>query len=156
MFERKKLSAAIISVLATTGASAATEIEEVVVTATKRASSTQDIPVAVQAVTEDTLEDLAIGNFEDYIRYLPNVTAGGRGPGQNTAYIRGMAIEPITVLLSGAQGTAPNVAMYLDEQPVTAPARNLDLYATDVQRVEVLPGPRGLCLARAAKQGRFA
>ena len=68
MFERKKLSAAIISVLATTGASAATEIEEVVVTATKRASSTQDIPVAVQAVTEDTLEDLAIGNFEDYIR----------------------------------------------------------------------------------------
>ena len=153
MFERKKLSAAIISVLATTGASAATEIEEVVVTATKRASSTQDIPVAVQAVTEDTLEDLAIGNFEDYIRYLPNVTAGGRGPGQNTAYIRGMAIEPITVLLSGAQGTAPNVAMYLDEQPVTAPARNLDLYATDVQRVEVLPGPQGTLFGASSQAG---
>ena len=153
MFERKKLSAAIISVLATTGATAATEIEEVVVTATKRASSTQDIPVAVQAITEDTLEDLAIGNFEDYIRYLPNVTAGGRGPGQNTAYIRGMAIEPITVLLSGAQGTAPNVAMYLDEQPVTAPARNLDLYATDVQRVEVLAGPQGTLFGASSQAG---
>ena len=153
MFERKKLSAAIISVLASTGATAANEIEEVVVTATKRASSTQDIPVAVQAVTEDTLEDLAIGNFEDYIRYLPNVTAGGRGPGQNTAYIRGMAVEPITVLLSGAQGTAPNVAMYLDEQPVTAPARNLDLYATDVQRVEVLPGPQGTLFGASSQAG---
>ena len=153
MFERKKLSAAIISVLATTGATAATEIEEVVVTATKRASSTQDIPVAVQAITEDTLEDLAIGNFEDYIRYLPNVTAGGRGPGQNTAYIRGMAIEPITVLLSGAQGTAPNVAMYLDEQPVTAPARNLDLYATDIQRVEVLSGPQGTLFGASSQAG---
>ena len=153
MFERKKLSAAIISVLATTGATAAQEIEEVVVTATKRASSTQDIPVAVQAITEDTLEDLAIGNFEDYIRYLPNVTAGGRGPGQNTAYIRGMAIEPITVLLSGAQGTAPNVAMYLDEQPVTAPARNLDLYATDIQRVEVLSGPQGTLFGASSQAG---
>ena len=153
MFERKKLSAAIISVLATAGATAAQEIEEVVVTATKRASSTQDIPVAVQAITEDTLEDLAIGNFEDYIRYLPNVTAGGRGPGQNTAYIRGMAIEPITVLLSGAQGTAPNVAMYLDEQPVTAPARNLDLYATDTQRVEVLSGPQGTLFGASSQAG---
>ena len=153
MFERKKLSAAIISVLATAGATAAQEIEEVVVTATKRASSTQDIPVAVQAITEDTLEDLAIGNFEDYIRYLPNVTAGGRGPGQNTAYIRGMAIEPITVLLSGAQGTAPNVAMYLDEQPVTAPARNLDLYATDIQRVEVLSGPQGTLFGASSQAG---
>jgi len=153
MFERKKLSAAIISILASTGASAASEIEEVVVTATKRASSTQDIPVAVQAVTEDTLEDLAIGNFEDYIRYLPNVTAGGRGPGQNTAFIRGMAVEPITVMLSGAQGTAPNVALYLDEQPVTAPARNLDLYATDVQRVEVLAGPQGTLFGASSQAG---
>ena len=153
MFERKKLSAAIISLIASTGASAAQEIEEIVVTATKRASSTQDIPVAVQAVTEDTLEDLAIGNFEDYIRYLPNVTAAGRGPGQNTAYIRGMAIEPITVLLSGAQGTAPNVAMYLDEQPTTAPARNLDVYATDIQRVEVLSGPQGTLFGASSQAG---
>ena len=153
MFERKKLSAAIISILASTGASAAGEIEEVVVTATKRASSTQDIPVSVQALTEDTLEDLAIGNFEDYVRYLPNLTAGGRGPGQNTAYIRGMAIEPITVLLSGAQGTAPNVALYLDEQPVTAPARNLDVYATDIQRVEVLSGPQGTLFGASSQAG---
>ena len=154
MFERKKLSAAIISVLATTGASAATEIKEVVVTATKRASSTQDIPVAVQAVTEDTLEDLAIGNFEDYIRYLPNVTAGGRGPGQNTAYIRGMAIEPITVLLSGAQDCSSS---HVSGRTTRNNAcEKLRFYATDVQRVEVLPGPQGTLFGASSQAGRFA
>jgi outer membrane receptor protein involved in Fe transport len=43
--------------------------------------------------------------------------------------------------------------MYLDEQPVTAPARNLDLYATDVQRVEVLPGPQGTLFGASSQAG---
>ena len=56
MFQRKRLSAAILAAMATTGAQlASAEIEEVVVTATKRAASTQDVAVAVSAVNETTL-----------------------------------------------------------------------------------------------------
>ena len=57
-------------------------IEEVVVTATKRAESTQDIPVTVEALTSDSIEDFGITNFEDYLIQLPGVTAGGSGRGR--------------------------------------------------------------------------
>ena len=92
MFRRNKLSAAIIAALAATHAPIGfAEIEEVTVTATKQSASTQDIPVAVSAITEHTLQELNISNFEDYLLQLPGVTAGGSGPGQNTIYIRGVA-----------------------------------------------------------------
>lgn len=158
MFERSKLSSAILSVMATSAGIAHAQnqpkaIEEIVVTATKRASSAQDIPIAIRALDESTLRDAAIYSFDDYVAYLPNVTSGGRGPGQQTAYIRGMAVQPITVLLSGAQGTTPNVALYLDEQPVTAPGRNLDIYAADLERIEVLPGPQGTLFGASSQAG---
>ena len=99
------------------------------------------------------MDDVAIGNFDDYVRHLPNVSSASVGPGRATVYIRGMAVQPITVLLSGAQGTTPNVALYLDEQPVTAPGRNLDVYATDIQRIEVLPGPQGTLFGASSQAG---
>ncbi|HUG98961.1 MAG TPA: TonB-dependent receptor [Gammaproteobacteria bacterium] len=128
-------------------------MDEIIVTATKRPATAQDIPVAVLAIDGDAIKDLNIGNFDDYVRNLPVVTSGGRGPGQSTVYIRGMAVEPITVLLSGAQGTVPNVALYLDEQPVTAPGRNLDVYAADLERIEVLPGPQGTLFGASSQAG---
>jgi outer membrane receptor protein involved in Fe transport len=128
-------------------------IEEVTVTATKREESMQDIPITVQALSGETLNDLNIGNFDDYVRFLPNVNAGGRGPGQNEVYIRGMSIDAITVMLSGAQGSTPNVAIYLDEQPITAPGRNLDVYVTDMERIEVLPGPQGTLYGISSQAG---
>ena len=56
-------------------------LEEVVVTATKRAASMQDIPVAVNAMTENKLDDFGVANFANYMTQLPGVTAGGAGPG---------------------------------------------------------------------------
>ena len=153
MFRLKKLNAAMMAVAASTTAFAATEIEEVIVTATKRASSAQEIPVTLNVLDETTMDDVAIGNFDDYVRHLPNVSSASVGPGRATVYIRGMAVQPITVLLSGAQGTTPNVALYLDEQPVTAPGRNLDVYATDIQRIEVLPGPQGTLFGASSQAG---
>ena len=155
MFNRKKLAFAVLaaSTVPMTSGVQAQQLEEVIVTATKRAQSTQDIPVAVQALNTESLRQLNVGNFDDYVRYLPNLTSGGRGPGQSTIYIRGMAVEPITVMLSGAQGSVPNVALYLDEQPVTAPGRNLDVYATDLERVEVLPGPQGTLFGASSQAG---
>ncbi len=155
MFTQRRLNRAILSVLATSvTAQAYGQVEEVLVTATKReATSMQDIPVAVQALDQNSIEELNVGNFDDYVRHLPNVSFGGRGPGQSTVYIRGMAVEPITVLLTGAQGSPPNVALYVDEQPVTAPGRNLDVYATDMQRIEVLPGPQGTLFGASSQAG---
>jgi len=154
MFTRKRLSAAValasISIMALPASSA---IEEVVVTATKRAESTQDIAVAVSAVNEATLEEFGIANFEDYLLQLPGVTAGGSGPGQNTIYIRGVASTTPNLTTAGVAGLAPNVALYLDEQPLSQPGRNLDVYAADMNRVEVLAGPQGTLFGASSQAG---
>ena len=104
-------------------------IEEVVVTATKVEESLQDVPIAVTALTGDAIEDLGIDNFADYVLQIPGVTAGGSGPGQNTVYIRGVASTTPNLTTAGVAGLAPNVAFYLDEQPLSQPGRNLDVYA---------------------------
>lgn len=152
MFKRKALVSAIIAVNVSQF-TYAQRLEEMVVTATKRAQNMQDVPLAVQALDASSLDALNINNFDDFARYSPNLTLGSRGPGQATMYIRGMAIEPIAVMLSGAQGTTPNVALYLDEQPVTAPGRNLDVYAADLERVEILAGPQGSLFGASAQAG---
>jgi outer membrane receptor protein involved in Fe transport len=130
------------------------EIDKIVVTATKTEEiDLQSAPITVQAIDQKSLIEMNIGNFDDLRSNMPGLNAASRGPGQQTIYIRGMAVQPITVLLSGAQGTQPNVALYLDEQPVTAPGRNLDVYATDLQRVEVLPGPQGTLFGASSQAG---
>ena len=89
------------------------KIEEIVVTATKRAESTQDIPVAVQALGSAVLEQTDIDVFTDYLLRLPSVSAGGSGPGQGTIYIRGLASTTPNLTTAGVAGLAPNVALYL-------------------------------------------
>ncbi|MCA1779214.1 MAG: TonB-dependent receptor [Xanthomonadaceae bacterium] len=130
------------------------EIETIVVTATKTEEiDLQSAPVTVQAIDQKALIEMNIGNFDDLRNNVPSLNAASRGPGQQTIFIRGMAVQPISVLLSGAQGTQPNVALYLDEQPVTAPGRNLDVYATDLERIEVLPGPQGTLFGASSQAG---
>lgn len=130
------------------------EIETMVVTATKTEEMDQQtVSLAIQAMDERALDEMNIGNFDDLRNNVPGINAASRGPGQQTIFIRGMAIQPITVLLSGAQGTQPNVALYLDEQPVTAPGRNMDVYAADLQRIEVLPGPQGTLFGASSQAG---
>ena len=48
---------------------------------------------------------------------------------------------------------APNVSFYLDEQPLAQPGRNLDVYAADVCRVEVLSGPQGTLFGASSQAG---
>ncbi|MEL0047026.1 MAG: TonB-dependent receptor, partial [Gammaproteobacteria bacterium] len=156
-FQRSKVNRAVVAALVSMTANQAGAeqgvIEEVVVTATKRAASTQDIPVTVDALTSDSLEDFGITNFEDYLIQLPGVTAGGSGPGQNTIYIRGIASTTPNLTTAGVAGLAPNVALYLDEQPLAQPGRNLDVYAADLNRVEVLKGPQGTLFGASSQAG---
>ena len=51
------------------------------------------------------------------------------------------------------KGSAPNVALYLDEQPVQVPGRNLDVYVADMERIEVLPGPQGTLFGASSQAG---
>ena len=154
MFTRNKLNAAVLSVIAaSTGANTYAEIDEIIVTATKRPESLQDVSIAVQAVTEETMDQLGVSNFEDYLLQLPGVTAGGSGPGQNTIYIRGVASTTPNLTTAGVAGLVPNVALYLDEQPLAQPGRNLDVYTADMSRVEVLAGPQGTLFGSSSQAG---
>ena len=128
-------------------------VEEIVVTARKKAESLQDVPVAVSALREETLEQKGINVFEDYLLQLPGVTAGGAGPGTSTIYIRGLASTTPNLTTAGVAGLAPNVSFYLDEQPLAQPGRNLDVYAADVSRIEVLSGPQGTLFGASSQAG---
>jgi len=131
------------------------QIEEVVVTATKVETPLQEVPIAVSVLTGDSIEQLGIDNFADYVLQLPGVTAGGSGPGQNTVYIRGVASTTPNLTVAGVAGLAPNVAFYLDEQPLSQPGRNLDVYAADLQRIEVLAGPQGTLFGASSQAGNM-
>ena len=85
------VSIATVSLAMTMSAQAQNAIDEVVVTARKKAESLQDVPVAVSALGEEQLDALGIDVFTDYLAQMPGITAGGSGPGQNTIYIRGVA-----------------------------------------------------------------
>ncbi len=157
MYKKTKLNRAVCMALATSAGlystAAMAEFEEITVTATKRATDLQDTPIAVQALGEQKLDELNIANFDDYIRYLPNVNSAGRGPGQSSVFIRGMATDSSDQTSVEIGAPVPNVALYLDEQPVSSGGRNLDLYTADIARVEVLPGPQGTLFGASSQAG---
>ncbi|MEE4660140.1 MAG: TonB-dependent receptor [Halieaceae bacterium] len=153
MYKKKALCAAIIAASSAYQHAAHAKLEEVVVTATKKEASTQDIPLAVSALGEQRMDQLGITDFSDYLVTLPGITAGGGGPGTNTIYIRGVASTTPNLTTSGVAGLSPNVAFYLDEQPLVMPGRNLDVYAADLQRIEVLKGPQGTLFGASSQSG---
>ena len=154
-----KLHCAVLTALASSGTIYAEEttkkasIETIEVTATKRSESIQDVPVTVTALTGNSLEILGVSNFDQYVEFLPNVVFQGTGPGQNEIYIRGAATTQTNISVSSVQALQPSVAFYLDEQPVSMQGRNLDIYATDVERIEVLPGPQGTLFGASSQSG---
>lgn len=156
-----KLHCAVLTAIAASGSLYAEEvkknekakIEVIEVTATKRSESIQKVPVTVTALTGDSLEKLGVSNFDQYVEFLPNVIFQGTGPGQNEIYIRGAATTQTNISVSSVQALQPSVAFYLDEQPVSMQGRNLDIYAADVERIEVLPGPQGTLFGASSQSG---
>jgi outer membrane receptor protein involved in Fe transport len=127
-------------------------LEEVVVTAQKRAENMQDVPISIDAISTEKLEQLNISNFTDYVRMLPSVAATpsiGAGAGFSAVYMRG--------IVTGGDGQAttslPSVGTYLDEQPVTTIQGNLDLHLYDIARVEALAGPQGTLYGASSQAG---
>ena len=123
---------------------------EIVVTAQKRSESLQNVPISIQAIGTQKLEQLNISNFSGYAQQLPSVTFQGTGtPGVNVVYMRGVA--------SGGDGnhsgSLPSVGVYLDEQPVTTIGGNLDVHIYDIARIESLSGPQGTLYGASSQAG---
>src|ERR1700722_3895369 len=129
------------------------ELQEVIVTANRREEDLQKVPMTIQVLTGETLAKLNATTFDDFVKYLPAVTAHGVGPGQNTIYVRGLGTTVGGMQASGVVGTFPNVAVYLDEQSAQLPDRNLDIYAADLERIEILEGPQGTLFGAGAEAG---
>jgi outer membrane receptor protein involved in Fe transport len=136
-----------------TDTSAAVTIPEITVTAQRRTENIQNVPISIQALTAENLSQLNIQTFDDYIKYLPNVTSANNGPGQNEVFMRGLSAGSQASQGSGSTGLWPNVAIYLDNQSGQLPNRNLDLYAADLNRIEVLEGPQGTLFGAGAEAG---
>ncbi len=129
------------------------ELEEILVTATRRSVNLQDVPIAITALTGTTLEQLNVQTLDDFVKYLPNVTTAGVAPGQDEIYMRGLSTTHQSSQVVGGTGAFPNVAVYLDDQSVQLPGRNLDVYAADLARIEVLEGPQGTLYGAGAQAG---
>ncbi len=131
-------------------------IETVVVTAEKRTEDLQKVPLSIQVLGTQKLEQLHITSFNDYAMYLPSVSfsanAAGGGlsdPGFANVYMRGVA--------SGGDGnhsaSLPSVGIYLDEQPITTIGGSLDIHVYDIARVEALAGPQGTLYGASSEAG---
>src|SRR5450631_1604826 len=139
---------------ATESSSAGTDaLAEITVTAQRRTQNMQDVPISMQALTAQTLQQLNVSTLDDYIKYLPNVTTANNGPGQNEVFMRGLSAGSQPSQGSASTGLWPNVAIYLDNQSGQLPNRNLDIYAADLNRIEVLEGPQGTLFGAGAEAG---
>lgn len=124
-------------------------LEEIIVTAQKRAQNLQDVPVSVQVLGNQQLTELKLTNFVDYIQFLPTVSYSTQRPGLAKIYMRGVS--------SGSDGlhsgSMPSVGVYLDEQPITTINHVLDVHVYDVERIETLAGPQGTFFGASSQSG---
>lgn len=125
-------------------------VEDLIVTATKRAENLQDVPISVQALGAERLDQLNITDFADYAQHLPTLSYSPTyGPGYNRPFMRGVASGEN----GNHSGSMPSVGTYLDEQPITTITGNLDLHLYDIARVEVLAGPQGTLYGASSQAG---
>jgi iron complex outermembrane receptor protein len=165
MKPNSKISAAVAAILAVpstvivlaapadTTPAAGGELTEVVVTAQRRTENLQDVPITIQAISGDQLKQLNVNSFNDLLKYTPNVTFSGNGPGTGNIFMRGLGGVGSGNQSQSTTAPFPNVALYLDDQSMQFPARNNDVYLVDMERVEVLEGPQGTLFGGGAQAG---
>jgi len=116
-----------------------TPLEEIVVTATRREASVQDIPFNIVALGPDALEQQRITNLSEFARAVPGLYVADQGPrGGNLMTVRGLNVSSLNANESLGNGTGGTVATYLGDIPLY-----VDLKMIDLQRVEALLGPQG-------------
>ena len=146
------LTAAVVAALNPLAAAQAQDdaglrIEEIVVTATKRELNMQDLGQSITAITNEDIQKQAFQNMEDVMRVLPSVSLANALPGRNSIIMRGLS--------TGTQEyyTDSQVAVYLDEQPITTISQQPDFRMVDIERIESLPGPQGTLFGSSSQAG---
>jgi iron complex outermembrane recepter protein len=124
-------------------------LEIVTVTAEKREENLQRVPVSVQVLGEERLQDLHVVNADDYIKFLPSVSSQSIAPGYTVVHMRGVASGEN----NNHSGPLPTVGTYLDEQPITTIGGTLDIPIFDVARIEALAGPQGTLYGASSEAG---
>jgi len=112
-------------------------IEELVVTAAKRPTTSFQLPVSVTGVSALALEDLGAYDFQALAPHLAGVSTTNLGPGRNKIFVRGLSDGPY------ANRTQSVVGVYIDETPINSNDTNPDIRLFDVERVELVRGPQG-------------
>ena len=122
------------------------EVEEVVVTATKKAESVQDLALSIQAFTAEDVSENMIENMSDLAEVVPGLIMD-KGIGSGASYsIRGTGSYGVGAAVVGAVVTASNGHSYNSSSIA-------DIGFFDVERVEVLKGPQGTLFGRNAVAG---
>ncbi|WP_308375622.1 TonB-dependent receptor [Microbulbifer sp. RZ01] len=145
-FRLSTLSQAIAFATAISGSAYAAEIEEVVVTAQKRAENLQHVPIAISAFTGNNIEKMGAQNLTDLGKSTPGVEMNNDTTLQPTYNIRGIQTSDFTV------GSDPAVAVYVDGV-YTGRGAGAEIPLADIERVEVLKGPQGTLFGRNATGG---
>jgi len=130
-------------------AAAAEQGDTIIVTANRREENIQRVPISVQALGSELLDQHQTSSFDDYAKMLPSVSYQSFGPGQSQLFFRGIA--------SGGDGlpggALPTTGVYLDEVPVTTIGAMLDVHIYDIDRVEALSGPQGTLFGASSLSG---
>ena len=121
-----------------TAASAQIAEDEIIVTATRRAESIQDIPINISAVGGEQIEEQGFGDISELAAFVPGLNIADQGGRDgNRIVVRGLNAEPVQNSF-GQEDGGGTVATYVGEIPLF-----VDLRLNDLQRVEVLLGPQG-------------
>jgi iron complex outermembrane receptor protein len=126
-------------------------LEEVVVTAQKRTEDLQKVPISLQVLSGEKLDQLQVTNFDDFAKYIPSLSYRSWGPGQTEFFFRGISTNNGTVRLHA--GYLPSSGLYVDDIPVTTIGGNLDVRIYDVARIEALAGPQGTLYGASSLSG---
>jgi len=123
------------------------ELEEIVVTAQKRAQDMQDVPIAVTAMSAEMIKEAGISNMNGIAVRTPGFSMGNFNPTQPQLYIRGIGSNG-----DGAGGGEQSVAMFVDGVYINRSAgTGTELY--DLESIEVLRGPQGTLWGKNAIAG---
>ncbi|HEV2567897.1 TonB-dependent receptor [Sphingomonas sp.] len=122
------------------GAEVAGDNGDIIVTATKRATSLQDVPFSINAQTQEDIQRSGAATLEDLSRNVAGLTIQNLGPGQSQISIRGVSSGQI---VRDQPGVKEQVGVYLDESVVSLSLFTPDLDLFDLNRVETLRGPQG-------------
>lgn len=144
-----KLATVATALIATSLHAEERTIEEVVVTATKRPESLQDIPISVNAFTGEQIEEAGVKDIRDIAGQTPGLQIKARGETEGSVFIRGIgSVAP-------GIGADPAVGIYIDGLYASR-GTNATAAFFDVERVEVVKGPQGTLFGRNASSGAIS